>query len=183
MKKIVLTFGLISATILVAFLFTLMPLCLNGTIDMDHQEILGYTAMFLAFLMVFFGIRSYRDNVNGGTITFGRAFKVGMLISLFAIAAYVISWEIYFYTVGGDFMVKYTAHVLSKMRLDGATDAAIAAKAKQLAEMSKLYDNPFVNIAFTLLEILPPALVMTLISAGILRRKETPGGTAQTVAA
>jgi hypothetical protein len=177
MKKIVLTFGSISGVILVAMLAILMPLCLNGTIDIDHQEILGYSSMFMAFLMVFFGIRSYRDTIGGGAVTFGRAFKVGILISLFACAAYVIAWELYYFTIGGDFTAKYTAHLLEKMRVDGATEAQLAAKAKEMVAFAKMYDNPFVNIGLTFLEVFPIGLVMTLVSAAILRRK-TPGSNA-----
>ena len=64
MKKIVLRFGLASGFIIVALSSVTLPLCMNGTLD--HSEIVGYTTMVLAFLMGFFGIRSYRDNVAAG---------------------------------------------------------------------------------------------------------------------
>ena len=50
-------------------------------IGFDRGEIIGYTSMVLAFLLIFFGVRSYRDNVAGGTVRFGRAFAVGALIA------------------------------------------------------------------------------------------------------
>jgi len=67
MKKIVLTFGLMSGAIFAAVIAVMVPL--SGVTDFDKQEIVGYTAMVLAFLLVFFGIRSYRENVSGGAIT------------------------------------------------------------------------------------------------------------------
>src|SRR5829696_6456333 len=97
MKRIVLRFGLVSGVILMALSAVMLPLCMNGTIDFDHSELLGYSAMVLSFLMVFFGIRSYRDNVAGGTIGFGKAFQVGMLITLITCAMYVIAWEITYF--------------------------------------------------------------------------------------
>ena len=43
----------------------------------------------MAFLMVYFGVKSYRDNVAGGRVTFGRALQVGLLITVLASACYV----------------------------------------------------------------------------------------------
>jgi len=94
---------------------------MNGTINWDKSEIIGYTAMVLAFLLVFFGIRSYRENIGGGAITFARAFKVGILITLVTCAVYVVSWEIVYFNFIPDFDEKYTAHVIETMRMDGAT--------------------------------------------------------------
>ncbi|HEX2835454.1 MAG TPA: DUF4199 domain-containing protein [Thermoanaerobaculia bacterium] len=181
MKKVVLTFGLISAVILSAELFITMVLVSNGTLD--HSVVLGYSTMLLALLMVFFGIRSYRDNVNGGTITFWKGVQVGLLISLFACAGYVISWEIYYYNWGGDFIAHYTSHVLAKLRASGASDAEIAAKTVEMADFAKLYANPVINVLFTFLEVIPVGLIVTLVSAAILRRASAGGDTAQTVAA
>ena len=41
----------------------------------------------------------------------------------------------------------------------------------QVESFKKLYANPFVNVAFTFVEPFPVGLLMTLISAVILRRK------------
>ena len=80
MKKTVWTFGLIAGGILSAMMLLTMPFI--DRIGTDHGEVIGYTTMVLAFLLVFFGIRSYRDNVGGGTVGFGRALAVGSLIVL-----------------------------------------------------------------------------------------------------
>ena len=45
--------------------------------------------MVLAFLLIFFGVRSYRDNVAGGRVRFGRAFAVGASIAAVASVCYV----------------------------------------------------------------------------------------------
>lgn len=175
MKKIVLTFGLISGVILAAMTAVMLPLCMSGTISWDKSEIIGYTAMVLAFLLVFFGIRSYRENMAGGAITFGKAFQVGILITLITCAVYVVSWEIVYFNFIPDFDEKYTAHLIGKMRSDGATPAAIKAKEDEMARLWKLYANPFFNVAITFMEVFPVGLVVTLVSAAILRRKHAPG--------
>jgi hypothetical protein len=174
MKAIVLKYGLISGVILGAMTAIMLPLCMKGVIDFDKQEIVGYTSMLLAFLLVFFGIRSYRDTVGGGTIRFGQAFRVGILITLVTCAVYVVAWEIVYWGFIPDFEDVYTEHVLTKMRRDGAPAAEIAAMETRMAQFKKLYRNPLINIGMTFMEVFPVGLIMTLVSAAILRRSTPP---------
>ena len=169
MQKIVLRFGLASGAILVAVIMT--PLFLNGTLDFDHSEVIGYSSMVLSFLLVFFGIRSYRNTVAGGAIGFGKAFQVGILITLITCAMYVIAWEIAYFNFFPHFLDQYSAHVLAKMRAAGESEAAIRESAAKMAALAKHYDNPLFNSAITFLEVFPVGLIMTLLSAAILRRK------------
>ena len=81
MLRIVVTFGLISGAVIAGLTAVMLPLCLDGTIRFENSQLLGYSTMVLSFLAIFFGIRTYRQNVLGGTITFGRAFKFGILIT------------------------------------------------------------------------------------------------------
>lgn len=171
MKQIVLKFGLISAALLVGMSAITLPMSINGTLD--HAEIIGYTIMVLSFLLVFFGVRSYRENVGGGAITFGKGFQVGILMVLMVSAIYVLAWEIVYYNFIPDFADKYAAHTLAKMRTSGATEQAIAATTKQMDQFKVMYKNPLFNIGMTFLEIFPVGLVVTLVSAGILRKKKT----------
>jgi uncharacterized protein DUF4199 len=186
MKKVVIIFGLISGVISSALMFLTLPLMKNGTINFDNGEIFGYTAIFLSFLLVFFGIRSYRENA-GGTITFGRAFSVGILITLISCIFYVASWEIIYFKLMPDFarghIDKYAAHEISTMREKGATDSAIAAKKVEMDKMKAMLDNPFLNSAMTFIEPFPVGLIVTLVSAAILRKRRAApmAGVAQAV--
>jgi Protein of unknown function (DUF4199) len=170
MRKTVLTFGLAAGAVLMAMLLISMPLVLGGRITFDNAEVIGYASMLLAFLLIFFGIRSYRES-SGGTITFGKAFRVGILITLVASAAYVVTWQIYFFNWGQDFTRQFAEHQLTRTKADGASDAELAAKAAQLAEFAKMYRNPLINSAITFLEVFPLGLLVTLVSAAILRKK------------
>ena len=169
MRKIVLTFGLIAGAVLSVMMLLTLPFM--DRIGFDKGEIIGYTTMVLAFLMVYFGIRSYRDNVAGGSIGFGRAFLVGLLITFVASACYVATWQVVYHKLAPDFGEKYTAYAVEKARKSGATDQQVVAQAKEIAEMMALYKNPLVNIAITFLEPLPVGLLVTLISAGVLSRR------------
>ncbi|HWA17056.1 MAG TPA: DUF4199 domain-containing protein [Gemmatimonadales bacterium] len=173
MQRIVLTFGLIAGAILSGMM--LLALGFQDQIGFDRGAIVGYTSMVLAFLMTYVGIRTYRDNVAGGTVRFGKAFKVGLLITLVASACYVATWEVIYYQLAPDFTEKYAAHAIEKAKAAGATEAQIAARQAEMAKFAGLYRNPLVNIAITLLEPLPVGLLFTLMAAGILSRKRVPG--------
>jgi hypothetical protein len=175
MKKTVLTFGLISGAILSAMMLLTVPF--QDAIGFDRGEIIGYTTMVLAGLLIFFGIRSYRDNIAGGTVGFGRAFKVGALIAVVSSVCYVATWEvIYFGNLSPDFIEKYQEHTLEQARADGETEAQIAKRKADMEKFATLYRNPVINVAVTFLEPLPVALIMTLVSAGVLSRRRRNGG-------
>jgi hypothetical protein len=167
MKRTVLIFGVISGVVSSVMMFLTLPLINNGTINFDNGMVIGYTAIFLSFLLVFFGIRSYREN-HGGTISFGRAFSVGILITVISSAFYVGSWLVLYYNFMPDFVDKCAIHEMKTAKAKGATDAEIAAK---VATMRKVYGNPVLNAAVTFIEPFPVGLIMTLASAGILRRR------------
>ena len=172
MKKTVLTFGTISGLIISAMMLATTPFM--DKIGFERGEVLGYSSMVLAFLLIFFGVRSYRDNVEGGTIGFGRALKVGALIAAVASGWSVATWQLIYYRMTPDFAQKYQAHMLDKARADGETEEQLAKRQADMAKFAELYKNPAVNVAITFLEPLPVALVMALVSAGVLsrRRKE-----------
>ena len=169
MKKIVWTFGLIAGAILAALMFITVPF-LDQLGDLNY--VIGYTSMILAFLMVYFGIRSYRDNVMAGVIRFGRAFQVGILITLIASACYVAAWEIIYHTMMPDFAEKYAAQQVAQARTAGATEAQIQAKTKAMASFLEAYKNPLLNVGMTFAEVFPVGVVVVLVSAGALSRRK-----------
>ena len=179
MKKTILIFGLISGAIMTAMMFGTLPFT-NSAWLQANSMVIGYTTMVLSFMLVFFGIRSYRENIGGGTITFGRAFAVGILITLISSVLYVVTWEIMYFGVpsfGEKFMTMCVAHIKNS----GASPEAIQTQLNQL----KYLDNPFINAAMTFAEPFPVGLIITLVSALILRKKMKPqaGGNPATVEA
>jgi hypothetical protein len=178
MKRTVWKFGLIVGGILGGMMAIMVPLCMNGHDNLRLAEVFGYTIQVLAFLLVFFGVRSYRENVGGGAITFGKAFQVGILMTLIACAIYVVSWEIVYYNFVPDFADKYAASMLEKMKAKGDSAQAIEAATKEMARFKVLYKNPFFNVGMTFVEVFPVGLIVTLVSAAILRRKSPPGAPA-----
>ncbi len=170
MKRVVIIFGLLSGAVSSAMMFLTLPLINNGTVNNHNGEVIGYTAIFLSFLLVFFGIRSYRDS-TGGTITFGRAFSADILITLISCVFYVASWEIIYFKVMPDFFDKYATRSIAEMHEKGASADAIAAKTKEMATLKDMYNKPLINAAVTFIEPFPVGLIVTLVSAGILRKR------------
>lgn len=168
MKKTVLTFGLISGAILSLMMLITLPF--HDRLGYDRAEVIGYTTIVVAFLLVFFGVRSYRDDVRGGTVSFGRAFAVGALIALVASACYVATWEVIYFGLEPDFVAGYQEHLLEEARAEGATPAELEQQREDFERFAEMYDNPLINAAITFVEPLPIGLVFALVSAAILRR-------------
>ena len=174
MKKTVLTFGLISGVIISVLMGG--SLLLADRIGSGHSMVLGYTIMVASFLLVYFGIRSYRDNTLGGQISFGRAFACGILITLVTTACYVAMWEVLYFNFMPHFMDSYFAAQIQSAQSAGLDSATTAARVAAIQHSQQLYQNPLVNIAYTIIEPLPVGLLITLISAAVLRRKSPAPG-------
>jgi hypothetical protein len=169
MRKTVLTFGLISGLMISVLMDG--SFLLANKIGSGHSMLLGYTMMVASFLLVYFGIRSYRDNTLGGEITFGRAFACGILIALITCVCYVATWEVLYFNFMPHFMDNYFAAQIHRAQASGLDPATTAAKVAEIQNFQQLYQNPLVNMAYTFIEPLPVGLIITFISAAILRRK------------
>jgi hypothetical protein len=169
MKKTVLTFGLIAGCVISILMGG--QLLIADKLGSGHSMLLGYTMMVASFLLVYFGIRSYRDNELAGQISFGRAFACGLLITLITTVCYVAAWEIIYFNFMPHFMDGYFAAQIHKVQSSGLDPATTARRVAAIRRSQQSYQNPLVNVAYTFMEPLPVGLIMTLVSAGILRRK------------
>ncbi|MFD1142322.1 DUF4199 domain-containing protein [Larkinella insperata] len=169
MKKIVLICGLISGFLLTAMMVVSTAMCyLND--DFKGNMVLGYASMVLAFALIFVGIKNYRDKHNNGVVSFGKAFRIGLSITLIASSMYVIVWLIDYYLFIPDFMDKYTAHVLREAQNDGISPADLSTKTQELQQYKEMYKNPLFVVLFTYLEVLPIGLLISLICALLLKK-------------
>ena len=174
MLKTIAVFGGIAGAILSVMMA--VQVAFFEDIGFDRGEVIGYTSIVLAFLLIFFGIRSYRDNVAGGSVSFGRAFSVGVLIAFVASLCYVATWQVIYFNFASDFVTKYQAHTIEKARASGESQAAIDKRVADNQRFNELYKNPAINAAITLIEPFPIGLLVALVSAGILRRRESERG-------
>ncbi|MEO7991443.1 MAG: DUF4199 domain-containing protein [Chryseolinea sp.] len=172
MKKIVFTFGSIAGAIVGGLMFATFPLGQNGTISFENSMLVGYTTMIIALSMIFFAIKSYRDNQLNGTISFGKALVVGLWITLVAAIIYALTWEVMYNTIASDFAEKMITHSVEKMKEAGATVEEVMTKKKKMEADFEWYKNPILRFGMTIMEIAPVGVLISLICAALLRKKE-----------
>ena len=66
--------------------------------------------------------------------------------------------------------------MVEKLRAAGVSAAVIQAKTAEVQKYKAMYENPLINAAMTFIEPFPVGLVITLISAAILRRRKAVVG-------
>ena len=173
MKQIVLRNGLISGVIIIV-LMLVMSLAMKSTSELNSVwgMVVGFATMLLALSLVFFGVRQVRDKENNGSISFLEALKVGFFIGIISVAFYVVSWLIYHQLILPDFAENYVNADIA-MKKEMGMDAAELAKyeAEMLKWVERYNTNVFYRIYATAMEIFPVMVLVTLISALILKRK------------
>ena len=169
MRKTVSTFGSISGA--VAILSMLVTIPFIRAKELGTTDVLGYSSMVLSALLVFFGIRSYRENAGAGRMTFGRGFAVGLLITVVSCAFSVVAFEIIYFKLVPDFGDLFSACMVERVRASGGTPAQIENVTQQALTLKRLYDNPWMNAALTFATSFPIGLAGSAISAAILRRR------------
>ena len=176
MKRTVLIFGTIAGVIVSAFMATSMAImgCSSSTMNESTSMIIGFASMIIAFSFVFVGVKNFRDKQNDGVISFGKAFLIGFLISLIASTLYVITWGIEFHFFMPDFMDKYATMHIEQLKNTGMKGQELETAIEEMNSMSHSYKNNLLVFAmYTYMEILPVGIIITLISALILKRKKS----------
>ncbi|NOT36651.1 MAG: DUF4199 domain-containing protein [Saprospiraceae bacterium] len=171
MKKIILTYGLISGALISIFMLVSMSIA-KGKQSMGSSEIIGYSAMVIVFSLIFFGIRSYKNQNPEISLSFGKAFKIGFLIALIGSTCYVLSWIIFQKFYMPDFMETYAQSIIESLKEKGASESEIQRQTESMNKAKEMYKNPFFMTAITYAEILPLGLIISLISAAILRNRK-----------
>jgi hypothetical protein len=70
-----------------------------------------------------------------------------------------------------EFVDKYASYMVEKVKASGASQQVIDAKLQEMKNFRAMYNNPFINAAISFFEPFPIGLIVTLISAAILRKK------------
>ncbi len=171
MGKKALIYGLIAGVIVSTIMVISMFNCSKEMEGGTGMMMMGFASMFVAFSMIFVGVRSYRNNEGGGYITFGKAFTLGIIIAFIASTMYVVTWMIDFHFFIPDFADRYAAAMLAKAEAARLDAAKMAAKVKEMDDFKIMYKNPVMVVAMTYAEILPLGLVVALVCALIYKKK------------
>jgi hypothetical protein len=171
MFVLILRYGTVAGLIVaVPMVWRMLTLEASQSSDPLGGMLLGYLTMIVALTAVFLGIKAYRDRVLGGVIRFLPAFGIGLGISLVACLFYVVGWEISMAFSEFDFTAYYTNYMIESARAKGATPDQLAQAVADAREFAASYANPLVRIPFTFIEMFPVGMVVSLISAAILRK-------------
>ena len=173
MNKIVLTYGIIGGIIVSAMMFMTLG---SGEHDFDNGMWIGYATMVIALSTIFFAVKAYRDKHLGGSIKFGKAFLIGLYITLLASTMYVASWMVISSMSEHDFMQEYYEHEKAKLEASDMPAEQVEAQLQEMRKFQEMYKNPIVKIGFTYFEILPVGLLISLLCAAILQRRTPPIG-------
>ena len=171
MRKIILTHGLIAGVIVSLMILGSIPLWNSGILNFENSEIVGYTTIVIALSMVFFGIKSCRDYHFGGSISFWQGVKIGLIITGIGSVMYVLAWEIS-QSLMPDFTERMWQHFADDAKKDAQDEAELKAAVEQIETWKELYKNPLLRFGMTLMEIFPVGILITLVSAAILRKKQ-----------
>ena len=165
--KYALTYGLLSGLVIIVTLIT--GIVFSGHESFFSSEWFGYLVMLVALTFIFVGVKRHRDVERGGVIKFLPAFLMGLAIAAAAGVAYVAVWEIYLAMTDYKFMDQYIAGIMHAKQTAGLSTAALAEEMAQLEAMRVNYANPLFRIPMTFLEIFPVGLLVSLVSALLLR--------------
>jgi hypothetical protein len=169
MINIIFLFGTIAGLIVIGAMIAVM-VASGGQPEMqDHSLLLGYTIMLVALSMIFFGIKAYRDRELGGVIHFMPALFMGLGISIVSGIIYVLVWEVYMAATNYTFMNAYVESYIAQQKAAGITGAALDKIVAEMEQMKVQYADPLFRMPMTFMEIFPVGLLISLISAAVLR--------------
>ncbi|MBL8245224.1 MAG: DUF4199 domain-containing protein [Rhodanobacteraceae bacterium] len=164
----ILKYGTIAGVVVGGFM-SLMFSGLSGKPPLEYGMLIGYASMLIALSAVFVGIKRQRDDTLGGVIRFWPAFGMGLGISVVAGVIYALAWEAAVAASGVDFAAVYSEFLIEQQRAAGASEAAIEQLRSELATFAVQYANPWYRLPMTFIEIFPVGVLVSLVSAGLLR--------------
>lgn len=168
MLRYILIYGLI-AGIVVGIHLVAISVGFEGHMMGAWGMAIGYLVMLIALTAVFVGVKRYRDVDRGGVIGFLPAFGMGIAISAVAGILYVASWEVSQALTSGDFIAAYTDALIADKRAAGASAAEIARLTAEMQAFAVQYANPLFRLPMTFAEIFPVGILVSLITAALLR--------------
>jgi len=160
-----LTNGVILASI--GILYSLVLYFLDKTADKS----LGYVSIVIQFVVLFFLLKSYRDNFMHGQITYGQSVGAGVIISLYnAIAVSLFTYILYTYIDPG-LVTKQLAIAEEGMRAKGGLsesqiDTAMQFTAKFMKPAVLAITGVFVGVFF--------GTIISMILSIFIKRESNP---------
>jgi hypothetical protein len=153
MKSTVLKYG--AYGLLVGFIIFTLHLTLGiDNLDYGTNEILGYISIFLSLSFIFFGIKHYRDQINDGLLSLGKAISIGVLISILVGSGIALADFIYTKFIDPAFFKNYEQMLIDQGKQD------------EIIELTSTTAALFMLALVTVI-----GFIISLVSGLILQRK------------
>lgn len=172
MGKVIITFGLIAGLIVGSMFFITNPIQEDGSFN--GGMIVGFTTMIIALSTIFFAVKVYRDKYQSGVIKFGKAFLIGIGVTAIATIMYSAAWEAYLSTTKlgpMGFINAYNEQMVQSLKDNNASAEELQKVIDDGVWMAEVYKAPVKRFFLTMIEIFPVGVLISLISALILKRK------------
>ncbi|MEY8849674.1 DUF4199 domain-containing protein [Psychroserpens sp. XS_ASV72] len=168
MKQTVLRFGLYG--LVLATILFLLALAFGKGLSYNTQEIMGYATMVASLSFVFFGIKHFRDRVNNGSVSFGKALLIGVLISAMVGVGIGIADYIYTTVINPDFSEEFLKTSISNLEKT-YSGAELEAKKQEMTDYMQNYGGSGFLAFVMFATVVVIGFILSLISALILQRK------------
>ena len=168
MTSLIVRYGIVAGLIVTVPM--LLQMLIRGALT--ESLLLGYAIMIVALTAVFLGIKQYRDKQLGGVIRFLPALGVGLAISTVACVFYVVGWEISLAYCNCDFIGHYSNAMIEAAKARNASAAELQQAVTEADSFAKMYANPLVRMPITFIEMFPVGVLISLLSAGLLRNSK-----------
>jgi ABC-type sugar transport system permease subunit len=169
MKKAILRYGLYgAASICILFLLSWL---IGDNLSYSVQEIIGYASIVISLSFVFFGIRHFKDKINDGTVSFGKALLLGLAISLITALAFGVLDVVYIKYINPDFTEEYYARSLERLE-ETLPAAEFESERVKMESEKQLFMNPVISFIVMSMTVLIIGFIISLLSAMVLQRKK-----------
>ena len=159
-----LTNGLIMG--LVGIVYTMVMYFL----DLTFNTTLGYLFMLVQIFLLFFLVRSYRDNYLLGNITYGQAVGAGVIIILYSAIIMAVFNYILYTIIDPGLTTKKLAFMEDMMLKKGTPQAAIDTFMKMQEKLQK----PAIVAPLSIIGSMVGGTIMSLIIAIFARKEGNP---------
>ncbi|MEO1216548.1 MAG: DUF4199 domain-containing protein [Bacteroidota bacterium] len=168
MKKRIFKTAAIGSALMVGIPLLSLIFIGTGPESFTIGEVIGYSTIFIAMALIFFAIRSFRDDENGGLLSFGEGMKIGTAIAALGGLAFGLYNLLYVLVIDPDFTEKYLAYT-SGLETGSPEVAAKVVEMKEAYGFWMTVEGQTVTMFMTVFLI---GFIITVISSIILQNKK-----------
>lgn len=139
-------------------------------LDLTFNQVQGYVFMIIQILLLYFLLKSYRDNFMFGQITYGQSVGAGVIISLYSAIIAAIFMYLLYTVIDSGLTEKQLAFVEEKMMSKGVPQQAIDAGMNFQRKLMK----PEIMAPFSILSSVFGGTILSLLISIFIKKEGNP---------